>query len=436
MVTAAGNGGGFMLVVWTDVQNPKSILLKARRFSTNNPSVDLAAGADVDGGGQGANKVLLVAKKTKLSPGGTQMKEKTSQAEGNFIVKHESEISEAIRTSQASAKAAANAVQRAASKKVLGQKTRNQSRAAAPTLGAPTLSSTLARPVNAEVIGSSGSRIGATSAVRPAAQGSFGIQTANGSARSARISSIRRPVLVQQSAPRNNVVRAPASMGITQSNAGMVRGGTLTLAGSRPAASMVTSQAARNALLTTARSYSGSRRVGMKRAAPNIRNSPTGTLAQRSSAFNYGIGSRSGNGSRGMTGMRATIQRPATQAVATANTTSRSPVTQANQTVGGSFRRTVGTGQIRFTENRNSANQGAARSQQMRNVPVPSTVTLQNGRMNLRHNSRPGTRYVVQMSNDRNNWNAVGRPHVGTGRTMTVPFESNGQRFIRVVPRD
>jgi hypothetical protein len=113
-----------------------------------------------------------------------------------------------------------------------------------------------------------------------------------------------------------------------------------------------------------------------------------------------------------------------------------SPGSAVRATVSGPYRRTATVAQNRFSAIRNLANSGTAVAQQMRNTPVPSQVTMQNGRMSLRFNSRPGSRYVVQMSNDRSNWSAVGTPQVGTGRQMSVPFQSNGQRFIRVVPRD
>lgn len=105
--------------------------------------------------------------------------------------------------------------------------------------------------------------------------------------------------------------------------------------------------------------------------------------------------------------------------------------------IGGPYRgHAVGGSADRFNTIRSNAQQNTANALQARNTPVPSTVTLNNGRLSLRHNSRPGTRYEVQMSNDKNQWTRVGRPHVGTGRPMSVPFQSNGQRFIRVVPRD
>ena len=115
---------------------------------------------------------------------------------------------------------------------------------------------------------------------------------------------------------------------------------------------------------------------------------------------------------------------------------SGSPVSAVRGTVSGPYRNTTPSAQNRFSNIRSSANTGTVKAQQMRNTPVPSQVSMQNGRMSLRFNSQPGSRYVVQTSNDRSNWSAVGSTQVGTGRSMSVPFQSNGQRFIRVVPRD
>ena len=214
------------------------------------------------------------------------------------------------------------------------------------------------------------------------------------------------------------------------------------MAGGRTAASLASTQAAKNTLQSTARSYAGARRVGILRSAPSIRSAPTiSRSAPSSTARNHGVyitqtrmssipGNR-GNFSSGTVSRQNTTQR---QIFGFRN--AASPVSAVRGTVSGPYRNTTTSAQNRSANIRSSAYTGTVKAQQMRNTPVPSQVSIQNGRMSLRFNSRPGSRYVVQTSNDRSNWSAVGRPQVGTGRSMSVPFQSNGQRFIRVVPRD
>jgi hypothetical protein len=428
MVTAAGNGSGMLMVAWVDVISATSVLLKARRYSTKNPSVDLASGTDVDGGGQGPNKVVLTEKKKVRRSSGVIMEEKKWQAVENSIVKHENEISEAVRTTRASARAAKNAVTRAAGSR---QNTRNAGRVVSPpSTGA------IARPVNAQIM-DGGSSSQKTNIQPSGVQPSFGMY-ANGAGGSTRMSTLSRPLIIQRSAARN-VIRPATSSVSRYSSTRQARGGGTQMAGGRPDAS---TQAARNALLSTARNYDGARRIGTLRSAPSIRNAPaisrsatSSTLRNRAtfntqSRMSFVPGNR-GNYSPG------TVARPnTTQRQIFSFRSSASSGSAVRGTVSGPYRNTITPAQNRFSNIRSSANTGAAVARQMRNIPVPSQVTIQNGRMSLRFNSRPGSRYVVQMSNDRSNWSAVGTPQVGTGRQMSVPFQSNGQRFIRVVPRN
>lgn len=431
MVAAAGNGSGILMVAWVDVISATSVLLKARRYSTKNPIVDLASGSDVDGGGQGPNKIILAVKTEQKSPGGVMMEEKKEQAEGNVIVKHESEIFEAVRTTQASARAAKNAVTRAAG---LRQNTRNAGRVVSPpSTGA------IARSVKAQIMNGGGSSQ-KTNIQRSGVQPSFGMY-ANGAGGSTRMSAVSRPLIIQPSAARN--VTRPATSGASgYSNPAQVRGGGTPMAGGRPAASVASTQAARNALLSTAQNYVGARRIGSLQSAPTIRSAPAITRSGTSSSlinratFNTQSRMSSVPGNRGNYSP-GTVARPnTTQRQIFGFRSSESSGNAVQGTVSGPYRNTITPAQNRFSNIRSSANTGAAVAQQMRNIPVPSQVAMQNGRMSLRFNSRPGSRYVVQMSNDRSNWSAVGTPQVGTGRQMSVPFQSNGQRFIRVVPRD
>ncbi len=212
--------------------------------------------------------------------------------------------------------------------------------------------------------------------------------------------------------------------------------------GGRPAASVASTQAARNALLSTARNYVGPRRVGSLRSAPSIRSAPTISRSTTSSnvrkrgLYNTQTRMSSVPGNRGNFTPGTILRQNTTQRQLFGFRSSVSPGSTVRGTVSGPYRNTTPPAQNRFENIRSSANSGTVRAQQMRNTPVPSQVTMQNGRMSLRFNSRPGSRYVVQTSNDRSNWSAVGSPQVGTGRSMSVPFQSNGQRFIRVVPRD
>ena len=213
------------------------------------------------------------------------------------------------------------------------------------------------------------------------------------------------------------------------------------MAGGRPAVSLASTLAARNTLQSTARSFAGGRRVGTLRTAPKIRSAPTiSRTATTSTARNRGLynnqtrmssipGNR-GNFSSGTVSRQNTTQR---QIFGFRSSAPR--VSTVRGMVSGPYRNTTTAAHNRFTNIRSSANTGTVKAQQMRNTPVPSQVSMQNGRMSLRFNSQPGSRYVVQTSNDRSNWSALGNPQVGTGRSMSVPFQSNGQRFIRVVPR-
>ena len=255
------------------------------------------------------------------------------------------------------------------------------------------------------------------------------------------MSAISRPLIIQRSAARN--VTRPATVSASgYSSTGQARGGGTQMAGGRPAVSAASTQAARNALLSTARNYAGARRIGTLRSAPSIRSTPaisrsaTSSTLRNRATFNTQSRMSSVPGNRGNYSP-GTVARPnTTQSQIFRFRSSVSSGSAVRGTVSGPYRNTITPAQNRFSNIRSSANTGAAVAQQMRNIPVPSQVTMQNGRMSLRFNSRPGSRYVVQMSNDRSNWSAVGSPQVGTGRQMSVPFQSNGQRFIRVVPRN
>ena len=214
------------------------------------------------------------------------------------------------------------------------------------------------------------------------------------------------------------------------------------MAGVRPAASVASTQAARNTLQSTARSYAGTRRVGSLRSPPSMRSAPkssrSATFSTVRNRVDYNTQTRLSSipGNRGNFSTGIMSRQNTTQRQIFGFRSSASPVSAVRGTVSGPYRNTTTSAQNRFTNIRSSANTSTVRAQQMRNTPVPSQVTMQNGRMSLRFNSQPGSRYVVQTSNDRSNWSAVGSPQVGTGRSMSVPFQSNGQRFIRVVPRD
>ncbi len=429
MVTTAGNGNGMLMVAWVDVISATSVLLKARRYSTKNPVVDLALGTDVDGGGQGPSKVVLAARKKVKSPGGVIMEEKKEQAEGNVIVKHESEISEAVRTTQASARAAKNVVNQASR-----QSTRNVGRVVSPpSAGA------IARPVNAQVVNGTSNQQATT--IQPSGgQAGFGMHT-SGVGGSGRISAVSRPLIIQRSATRN--ATTPATSGASgNTSTGQARGGGAPMAGGRPAASLASTQAARSTLQSTARSYAGARRVGSLRSAPSIRSastisrSVTSSTARNRGVYNTQTRMSSIPGNRGNFSSGTVSRQNTTQRQIFGFRSSGSPVSAVRGTVSGPYRNTTPSAQNRFSNIRSSANTGTVKAQQMRNTPVPSQVSMQNGRMSLRFNSQPGSRYVVQTSNDRSNWSAVGSTQVGTGRSMSVPFQSNGQRFIRVVPRD
>ncbi len=433
MAAAAGNGKGKLMVVWADVVSPLSIILKARHFTTANPSTNLAAGPDVVGGGQGPKKIILVAQKEKIiSPSRVSMRAKKEEAVSNMIVRHESEISEAMRITQVSAKAAVKAVQNAASQNSRIQKTRNIGR-----VNAPAGMNSMSRPVNAQVVQPTGNRGSAPTQSRVGVKASFGMHSGGGggSGGGVRVSTKRRPISIQHSPRGSAGSQLPSSTAPSQQAGGIARGGIQGFGGGRAPNSIVSNQAARNTLLNSARNYTNPRRVGMMRPAPNIRNRTTISSAGSRASFNVRNPLAAGNSNRGVlapSGGRS----PITQAQPSGFSGNTTPRNSAGRSLGGSFRGGASIAQDRMQNIRTRANEGAVRAQQNRNVPLPSTVTLQNGRMNLRFNSRPGGRYVVEMSNDRNNWNAVGRPQVGTGRTMSVPIQSNGQRFIRVVPRD
>ena len=214
------------------------------------------------------------------------------------------------------------------------------------------------------------------------------------------------------------------------------------MAGGRPAASVASTQAARNTLQSTARTYAGARRVGSLRSAPSIRSAPTisrpvtSSTARNRGVYNTQTRMSSIPGNRGSFSSGTVSRQNTTQRQIFGFRSSASPVNAVRGTVSGPYRNTTTPAQNRFANIRSSANTGTVKAQQMRNTPVPSQISMQNGRMSLQFNSQPGSRYVVQTSNDRSNWSAVGNPQVGTGRSMSVPFQSNGQRFIRVVPRD
>jgi hypothetical protein len=263
----------------------------------------------------------------------------------------------------------------------------------------------------------------------------------SGAGGSARISSASRSSMIRRSATRNAATPA-TSVASGRKSTGQAHGGGASMAGGRTAASLASTQAARSTLQSTARSYVGARRVGLLRSAPSIRSATTiSRSAPFSTARNRGsyttqtrmtaVAANRGNISSGTVSRQNTTQRQINDARSRA-----SSVRAVRGTVSGPYRNTTTSAQNRFENIRTLANTGTVKAQQMRNTPVPSQVSMQNGRMSLRFNSRSGSRYVVQTSNDRSDWLAVGSPQVGTGRSMSVPFQSNGQRFIRVVPRD
>ena len=174
----------------------------------------------------------------------------------------------------------------------------------------------------------------------------------------------------------------------------------------------------------------------LSRSAPTISRSATSSTVSNRGVYNTQTRMSSVPGNRGNITPGTISRQNTTQRQIFGFRSSASSGSAVRGTVSGPYRNTTSAVQNRFESIRSSANTGTVRAQQVRNTPVPSQVTMQNGRMSLRFNSRPGSRYVVQTSNDRSNWSAVGSPQVGTGRSMSVPVQSNGQRFIRVVPRD
>jgi hypothetical protein len=432
MAAAAGNGKGNLMVVWADVVSPVSIILKARRFTTANPSTNLAAGSDVVGGGQGPKKIVLVAQKEKKGPGRTSMRVKNEQALGNIVIKHESEITEAVRTSTASAKAAANAVRNAASQNSSSQQTRN-----AAGINAPQVAIAVARPVNAQVSRPSENQGNGIQNTFREVSPSFGMHTGGsaGLGGAGRVSTLRPPVSIRIGSQGNVVSRSPVSPGFTQQAAGSVKIGIQSSTGGRAPVSIATTQAARNTLLSSARTYTGDRRLGTRLQAPNIRSRPM--ISSTASRAANNVQNRLSNGSNNQGVFAPNVARsPITQARPNGYSGTSLGRNISGRNLGQIFRGGSTAAERRIQEIRTKANEGTDQAQQNRKIPLPSSVTLQNGRVNLRFNSRPGSRYVVEMSNDKNNWRAVGRTQVGTGSIMNVPIQSNGQRFIRVVPRD
>jgi hypothetical protein len=429
MVAAAGNGSGMLMVAWVDAISATSVLLIARRYSTKNPGIDLASGTDVDGGGQGPSKVVLTAKNKIKRPGDVIMEEKMEQAVGNVIVKHENEISEAVRTTQASARAAKKAVEQASR-----QNMRNTGRVVSlPSTGA------IARPEKAQIINGGGNQKNTN--IKPSGgQPSFGMHT-SGVGGSARMSVASRPLVIRRSALQNMPTPATSTTS-GYSSTGQARGGGAPVTGGGPAAAVASTQAARNTLQSTALRYAGARRVGSLRSAPSIRSAPTISRTAPFSAVrnlgDYNTQTRMSviPGNRGTLSPGSVSRQSTPQKQMFRFRSSPSPVSAVRGTVRGPYRNIATPAQNRFANIRSSANTATVKARQMRNTPVPSQVSMQNGRMNLRFNSQTGNRYVVQTSNDRSNWSAVGRTQVGTGRTMSVLFQSNGQRFIRVVPSD
>jgi hypothetical protein len=171
------------------------------------------------------------------------------------------------------------------------------------------------------------------------------------------------------------------------------------------------------------------------RQAPNIQSRPL--ISSPASRAANNVQNRLSNGSNNQRVLAPNVTRsPITQARPNGYSGTSSGRNISGRNLGQIFRGGSATAERRIQEIRTRANEGTVQAQQNRKIPLPSSVTLQNGRVNLRFNSRPGSRYVVEMSNDKNNWRAVGRTQVGTGSIMNVPIQSNGQRFIRVVPRD
>jgi hypothetical protein len=435
MAAAAGNGKGKLMVVWADVVSPVNIILKARYFTTANPLINLAAGPDVTGGGQGPKKIILVAQKEKVSPGRVSMRAKNEQAVSNMIVKHESEIAEAMRTTQASAKAAAGAVQNAAAQNSRSQQSRNIAR-----VNAPQSVNAVARPVNAQVVQPAGNHGVTSQQSMGGVKASFGMHSSGAGALGtsygdARVSMKRRPISIRGSSKGSSGSQLEAAPSSLQPTTGTQRGGIQGISGGRAPVSLASNQAARNTLMSTARNYTSPRRLGMMRSAPNIRSGSLYSPAANRASFNVQNRFAAGNSNRGVLAPPSG-RRPVTIAQSSGLSGQIRSRNIAERSLGGAFSGGTSVAQGRLQGIRAKANEGTVRAQLNRNIAIPSTVILQNGRMNLRFNSRPGSRYMVEMSNDRNNWSPVGRSQAGTGRTMSIPIQSNGQRFIRVVPRD
>ena len=347
----------------------------------------------------------------------------------NFIIQHENEISEAVRTTQASARAAKKMVEQASR-----QNTSNAAR-----MVSPPPAEAIAPPINTEIVNGGGNEQN-TSIRSSGGQTSFGMQKSRGRG-STRNSGGRRSSIIQRSATQN-VAKGVTSAASKYSSTSKVQGGKTPMAGGRSTASFASIQAARNTLLSTARIYVGARRVGSRGSAPSIRSASTISRSATSSTVrNRGVYNTQARMSSvpengGNFTPRTMTRQNTMQRQLSGFRSSESSGSVVRGTVSRPFRNTTTAAQNRFENIRSSANTGSIRAQQMRNTPVPSQVSMQNGRMSLRFNSRPGSRYVVQTSNDRSNWSAVGGPQVGTGRSMSVPIQSNGQRFIRVVPSD
>ena len=87
----------------------------------------------------------------------------------------------------------------------------------------------------------------------------------------------------------------------------------------------------------------------------------------------------------------------------------------------------------RFGSLMNRARASAADARNSGQQPVPASVT-QNGRgMQLQWLSQSGVRYQVQSSNDRASWRNVGTPRSGQPGSDSIPVQSGGPRYYRVV---
>ena len=81
--------------------------------------------------------------------------------------------------------------------------------------------------------------------------------------------------------------------------------------------------------------------------------------------------------------------------------------------------------------NRAQASAADARNSGMR--PVPASVTQNGQGTRLQWLSQNGARYQVQSSNDRTSWRNVGTPRSGQSGSDSMPVQSGGPRYYRVV---